>query len=100
MIFGRIKAFISYDSKTAYSTFASFCGVDSIIIPDNNVTIEDWLPEDMRYGLSYGIENVEWARKTRPLLLAMIKKDIENTNKVIIDFISDVNDYFPHKPFR
>jgi len=99
-IFRRIKTFISYDSMSAYSTFASICGADSIIIPDQDIAIEDWLPENLRFGLSYGFENIEWARNTRPLLLDRINKDVENKYKILEEFVKEVNEFFPCKPYR
>ena len=94
-IFRRIKTFISYDSMSAYSGFASICGADSIVIPDPGVTIEEWLPENLRYGLSYGFENIEWARSTRPLLVDMVHKDVITKYENIQEFVKEINEYFP-----
>jgi len=99
-IFRKVKTFISYDSMSAYSEFASICGADSIVIPDSGVAIDDWLPENLRYGISYGFNNVDWARKTRPLLINRINNDISAKNQIIHDFVNEINEYFPYKPFR
>jgi len=99
-IFRSVKTFISYDSMSAYSEFASICGADSIVIPDSGVAIDDWLPENLRYGISYGFNNVDWARKTRPLLINRINNDISAKNQIIHDFVNEINEYFPYKPFR
>jgi hypothetical protein len=100
-IFKRVKTFISYDSKTAYSIFASVCGADSVIIPDPGVSLEDWEPEeDKRYGLSYGFENIEWARKTRSLMLKEIQNSIHQSVKQMHAFVEEANSYFPVDPFR
>ncbi len=100
-IFKRVKSFISYDSKTAYSIFASVCGADSIIIPDPGVSLEDWEPEEAkRYGLSYGFDRVEWARNTRPLMLEEIQHSISQSVKQMHAFVEEANSYFPAKPFR
>jgi hypothetical protein len=100
-IFKRVKTFISYDTKTAYSVFAAMCGADSIVIPDPGVGIESWEPQEAyRYGLSYGLENLEWARSTRPLMIAAINDDVEKTVERIHSFVGEVNEYFPCPPFR
>lgn len=99
-IFRTVKTFISYDSKTAYSVYASICGADSVIIPDSGTNISDWAPEELRNGLSYGFENINWARETRHQLIDMIHKDIEEANRIIHEFVREVNEYFPYQHFR
>lgn len=55
-IFKRVKRFFSYDTKTAYSYFATLCGCESIVIPDEGVSKEEWIPDPaVRVGLSYGL---------------------------------------------
>lgn len=99
-IFRRVKTFISYDSKTAYSVFASICGADSVIIPDPDTNIHDWAPEELRYGLSYGFENIIWARQTKHQLIEIIQRDIEGANQIVHEYVNEVNEYFPCKHFR
>jgi len=56
-IFRRVQSFISYDTRTTYSTFALLAGAKSIIIPDDGVTEEQWEPDpELRAGFSYGLE--------------------------------------------
>lgn len=94
-IFKRIKTFISYDTKTAFSVFAALCGADSVVIPQEDVSVEQWAP-DLRevYGIAYGFEHLDWARKTRKLMLEHIKKNEENTHNQIRLFIQDIDEYF------
>lgn len=100
-IFKRVKTFISYDTKTAFSAFAAICGADSIVIPDPGVELEAWEPDvQYRYGIAYGFENVEWARQTRPLMMMAIQNDINKVPEMIHSFVKEVNSYFPCKPFR
>ena len=93
-IFRRVKTFVSYDTRTAYSIFASLCGADSVVIPEDGVTIDEWMPEELRYGISYGFNNIISARNSRPTLITLIKKEIDNTNSVIQDFVDEINEYF------
>jgi hypothetical protein len=93
-IFKRVKTFISYDTRTAYSIFASICGAESVIIPDEGVTIEEWLPLDSRYGIAYGFGNLEWANETRNKLIENIKKEFDDADHNIKLFAQEVNKYF------
>lgn len=97
-IFKRIKTFISYDTKTAFSMFAALCGADSVVIPQENVTMEQWAP-DLRevYGIAYGFENLDWARSTRKLMADHIEEKNIKTHLQIKQFINDVNTYFSDK---
>jgi hypothetical protein len=94
-IFKRVETFISYDSYTAYSRFAALCGCDSIVIPDNNVSQEQWYPNlEDRYGVAYGFENISFARATRTLLLDKILEEIEQSLMVAKKFADSANAYF------
>ena len=94
-IFKRVKTFISYDTYTAYSRFAVLCGCESIVIPDQGVSKEQWHPNPAdRYGLAYGFSDVEAASETAHLvkeyLLAKESKSIENVKDAVIE----INDFF------
>lgn len=73
-IFNQCKYFISYDPYTYYSIYAVLCGCISIVIPDLGVTKKDWYPEEKsRYGRAYGMDDIEYAIQTTPLLLTQIQ---------------------------
>jgi hypothetical protein len=64
----QVQTFISYDTRTMYSSLAAIAGADSVVIPDDGVTENEWLPDlALRAGLAYGFERLEWARSTRHL---------------------------------
>ncbi|GAM56911.1 wavQ [Vibrio ishigakensis] len=74
-IFKSVKLFISYDTYSAYSLFAALCGCDVVVIPDKNVTIEQWYPDELnRLGIAYGFEDLQRARDTLHLLLPYRKE--------------------------
>lgn len=85
-IFRRSKRFISYDSYTAYSHFAVLCGCESIVVPEEGISIEKWYPVvSDRYGLSYGFgqEQIDWAYMTRQNLVErLIAADAMSTESV------------------
>jgi hypothetical protein len=87
-IFNLCHTFYCYDPHTYYSTYASMCGCDSIIIPSDNLSKTDWKNSiEDTYGIAYGIDDLERAGKTRPLMLDYIKNqdnsNIENTHKFV-----------------
>ncbi len=94
-IFKRVERFISYDTYTAYSRFASLCGCDSIVIPDEGVSIEQWYanPED-RYGVSYGFEGIEEARLTRAAMRERIMAQEGKSEQNVKTFISETQSFF------
>lgn len=96
-IMKRSKTFISYDPYTAYSRFAVLSGCHSIVVPDDGVSIEEWLPSEKdRYGVSYGFSNkqTEWAQNTKPLLF----EALEQKDKITVDNIklclNDIDSFF------
>lgn len=69
-IFKSVKRFISYDPHTHFSCLAAISGCESIVVPPENVTKEQWKPDaEDRYGIAYGFDDVEFALATRHLAL-------------------------------
>lgn len=94
-IFKRVKTFISYDTVTTYSYFAALCGCDSVVIPEENLTELEWMPNpEDRYGLAYGFENIIKARETLPLLPDRFKKFESSSKASVMAFLNEVNDFF------
>ncbi|AXS80363.1 hypothetical protein HYN24_10225 [Dechloromonas sp. HYN0024] len=94
-IFKRVKTFISYDTYTAYSSFAVLCGAASVVIPDHGVDKYAWYPDPAdRYGVAYGFEDIEWALETAPRVLdRMLVKEADSLKNVSL-FAEDVLQYF------
>lgn len=94
-IFKRVKTFYSYDLYTAYSAFAVLCGCDSVVIPDKNMTKEQWIPDGkFRAGLSYGFDDLPEARRSRDYMIKQMKED-QDRNKVSIEmFVTKIRDFF------
>jgi hypothetical protein len=95
-VFNRVERCISYDTYTMYSHFAALCGCDSIIVPEEGVSKEQWYPDPAdRFGLAYGFDDVENARETRPLLLAHLKAQESQANSSVGRFVMKCQAYFP-----
>jgi hypothetical protein len=95
VIFKQVKTLISYDCYTAYSRFAAIAGADSIVVPDEGLSEDQWYPDiEDRYGISYGFNNISWARKTRSLLIEKLKTKQEESRKNVCAFIAECQNYF------
>jgi hypothetical protein len=94
-IFKSINTFISYDTYTAYSIFASLCGCNSVIIPDDGVTKEEWYPNETdRYGLAYGFKEIKNAKLTVHLVKEHIEQEEKNSIDNVKKFIQEIEIYF------
>ena len=94
-IFKNVKTFISYDTYTAYSTFAVLCGCDSIVIPDDGVDDNEWYPNPAdRYGLSYGFSQLDESRKTAHLVKQKVLNEENESINNVKSFIEETEKYF------
>lgn len=94
-VFNKTKIFYSYDTKTSYSRYAVMCGCKSVVIPDEGLSAEEWQPEEpMRYGIAYGIDDMEYAEKTSHLVLDNMRQ-MEVDNDVMVNFfVKKCEEYF------
>jgi hypothetical protein len=94
-IFKSAARFISFDTDTAYSFFAALCDCESIVIPEDNISIENWRPSpEERYGIAYGIENITFANKTKHLLEDQMRKIEEKSLESTIFFAEEAISFF------
>lgn len=94
-IFNRVRVCISYDLYTMYSMYAALCGCDSVVVPIDGVSKEEWIPEPSgRYGLAYGFGDLEAARSTAPLLLPHLKQQEFQVNSTVSEFVAKCGAYF------
>ena len=97
-IFKNVKTFISYDSYTAYSVFAVLCGCDSIVIPEDGVSEEEWYPEQAdRNGLSYGFAGLEESRRTAHLVRQHVIKEEKRSVKNVKSFVEEATVFFEQR---
>jgi hypothetical protein len=75
-VFNSCEYCISYDLYTAYSVYAAICGCKTIVVPEPGLSREAWQPvAEHRYGVAYGEDDLEWAARTRPMLLDQMKRE-------------------------
>lgn len=84
LIFKRTKYFYCYDQYTAYFWFSIMCGCIPVVIPLNDVSKTEWYPnEEDRLGIAYGIQDIDYAVKTRLLALNKFAQlERENINNI------------------
>lgn len=97
-IFNTCETFISYDMHSLYSAYAALCGCRSIVIPEPGLTKEAWLPDEKeRYGIAYGMDDMDWAAST----LTLLKKRFADLEQASIDsvqnFVRKAGDYFANR---
>lgn len=96
-IFKKIDTFISYDTHTAYSKFAVLCGAKSIVVPDDNVSVNGWYKNVTdRYGIAYGFDENELKRAsdTSKYVLEDVLSKEEEMFSNVKTFVNEVEDYF------
>lgn len=84
-LFNTSEIFYSYDNFTFLSVQAAMCGCLSVVIPDKNVSKEEWLQKSkFTNGIAYGLDDIDRAKTTLPLLFKEIKQiQINELNEVI-----------------
>lgn len=86
-IFNSCKRFYSYDTETYLSILAALCGCESVVVPYRDVTKAQVLEKQpaFKYGIAYGLEDLEHANTTRPklrdYLLNLEKQQITDTKE-------------------
>ncbi len=95
-IFNRSRVCISYDMYTMYSRYAAACGCLSIVIPDPAMDKYHWRPEEnLRWGIAYGFDDVEWARTTQNKVLPALINEEQNINQIsIVNFTKKCEEHF------
>lgn len=94
-VFNQCEWFYSYDTKTSYSRYAVLCGCKSVVIPDEGVSAEQWQPEEfMRYGIAYGLDDLEYAEKTKHLVFDTLKRMQTENDGMVIHFASKCMKFF------
>jgi hypothetical protein len=84
-IFNKCKRFYSYDLETYLNVIAVACGCESVIVPYKDLTKEE--AKVFKYGVAYGLNDLEYANQTTDLLLAEMnqtdKDQYEQANQIV-----------------
>ena len=94
-VFNRVRCFYTYDPYTLYSRYAAICGCIPVIVPEPGLSREAWVArEEERYGLAYGVDDVDWAIATRPLLLQRIADEQAEEDAMLRRFVARCRERF------
>lgn len=97
-LFNSVEMCISYDLYTLYSQYAALCGCISVVVPEEGLTKEDWIPDEKkRYGVAYGFNDIDHAIETRKYILPMLKEEEKMANLTVRNFIKKCERYFLEK---
>lgn len=85
----------SYDLHSYYCTYAAICGCVPIVIPQANLTEQQWNPELRdRIGIAYGVERIDWAKSTRTVLLDELDKARGEEDICVQSFVVKCREHF------
>lgn len=89
-IFNENEIFISYDSASYHSIQAALCGCISVVIPDENISKEEWMSKQQifKYGVAYGLDDVQWARDTMKFVKSELQKIEDECEDLVDKYIS------------
>lgn len=89
-VFNRSEVFYSYDEATMYSQYAVVCGCLSVVVPGDHPDREAWAAtHDLcRYGVAYGLDDLDHARATRDDLLADLARKEADGVETVKQFIT------------
>ncbi len=92
-VFNEYEYFVTFDNKSFYTLAAAMCGCKSIIL---NKKMDPKLFREnnpiQKYGVAYGIEDIEWSEKTIENVSNYVNILIDNDNKTVDGFINDCID--------
>lgn len=94
-LFNKTKTFYSYDTYTFLNFQAVMCGADSVVVPMNGLTKEEYYSgcEFHRY-IAYGVDELERVRSVRNELNDHIEEIEKKSIKSIHTFVEKCHDYF------
>jgi len=84
-----VEYFYCYDNACFWVVLAAICGCIPIVIPDSNMTAEEWYSKfpHKKCGVAYGEENIEHAKNTKHLvhqnLLEYYSKQLNTVKNLI-----------------
>ena len=97
-IFKSVKTFVSYDAYTLFSRLASIAGCDSVVVPLDGMSKEQWVPDPAdRYGVAYGFDDLDHARRTRQQLIDATLAEEDRTRQSAREFVDEVNAFFGNR---
>ena len=95
-IYNSLTLFISFDPHTYHSTMAALCGCQSVVIPSQDLSSEEFY-NVQKYGIAYGLENIDFAKLTYSKMIDDLKMMEQNTFTQCANFVELVQNHFINK---
>lgn len=87
-IFNLCEVFVSHDLYTFYLYYAARCGCVPMVVPQPGLDAETWRKGyELRFGVAYGEEELDWARATRSELMAEVVALQEREREMVRTFV-------------
>lgn len=94
-VFNECRYCYFYDPYTMLSVYAALCGCIPIIVPMPGISKEEWKPdEELRYGLAYGEDDLDYAIATKKMMIARLDRVEADNVRLVERFISIVAAHF------
>lgn len=97
-LFNKTKYFYSYDPYTFLCTQAALCGCIPIVIPQKNLTKDEWRKSlesgSQYYGVAYGFDDIAFAEETVSLLRPYLEQREKDTLLKIQSFVEITKNFF------
>jgi hypothetical protein len=75
---------------------AALCGCQSVVIPSQDLSSEEFY-NVQKYGIAYGLENIDFAKLTYSKMIDDLKMMEQNTFTQCAKFVELVQNHFIHK---
>lgn len=93
--FNKYEYFYSYDLYTMYSRFAAICGCKSIVVPEKDISINEWHRDPSNhYGVAYGIDDLPRAEATQSELREVLAESENESRRSVQFFVRRCRQYF------
>lgn len=92
-LFNVCERFYCYDTESYLNVLASLCGCDSIVVPTRTSNRDEVMGQlAFKYGVAYGVEEIEQARDTREQLREyLLQKEYKQSQDVKVLFTNLIN---------
>ena len=94
-IFNTTEIFYCHDPYTTYAYYAVLCGCIPVITPQPGLSAEDWRNGmDLKYGIAYGNEEIDWARRTSSKLISYMAAEEKRDTASVLRFLNTLEPIF------
>jgi hypothetical protein len=94
-VFNKTKVFYCHDLYTMYAYYAALCGCIPVVIPQPGLSAEEWRAGfELKNGVAYGEEEMDWAQATRGQLIADVIASKAQETETVVQFLATLTARF------